>query len=58
MKDKRIGRRRELTPSERTALRSATGCDERTIKRWRRRDTVRPATAERLSAAAKELGLT
>jgi hypothetical protein len=47
----------ELSIGDKARLRAATSCDERTIMRWWRGGTVRPATAERLSAAAKALGL-
>jgi hypothetical protein len=46
-----------LTPHERVLLRAKTFCDEATIRAWARGDTVREASALRLTGAAAELGI-
>ena len=46
-----------LTRNERVRLMAATGCDERTIRRWERGEPVKEATRVRLVGAAKKLDI-
>jgi hypothetical protein len=46
-----------LTRNERVRLMAATGCDERTIRKWERGEEVKEATDVRLTTAAKRLGI-
>ena len=46
-----------LTRQERIRLMADTSCDERTIRRWERGETVKDATRRRLEQAAKKHGI-
>jgi transcriptional regulator with XRE-family HTH domain len=46
-----------LSRRERIQLMAATGCDERTIRRWERGEKVWDVTKGRLEAAAKKLDI-
>lgn len=49
-----------LSRAERIKLMAETQCDERTIRRWERADKNKPvksSTADRLTKAAKKLGI-
>ena len=56
-KGKTPAKKGSLKRSERVRLMADTGCDERTIRRWERGESVKDVTMTRLGRSAVKLGI-